>query len=157
MHNLLLTVFLKYVKTHALNQGFGKMDRSINAGITGIVLGFILTLFLPIPVSILTFIPLFLGAVFAIIIFRLRALKDGLIVALMTYLFNLGILSTIEYAALYLADEPLESSVDILLVFTPIVYSITALIAGVVGVWLTRRMKPAPEAPPPLPPAIPPV
>jgi len=133
------------------------MDRSISAGITGFILAVIITIFLPVP-SFLSFVPSFLAAIFAIYIFRLGVLKDGLVAAFMTYIFNVGILNTIDFATLYVEDEPYPSfQIDLGILFSPLLYSITALIAGYVGVWLVQRMKPARELPPSLPPPLPPV
>jgi len=93
----------------------------------------------------------------SVFIFRLEALKDGLLASFMTYIFNQGVVGTIGLATYYIANEPYELTVDLLLVFSPIVTSITALIAGYVGVQLVKRTKPIhelqqPSLPPPLPP-----
>jgi len=130
------------------------MDRSIKAGVSGFLLAVVINLFSPV---YLDFIPSFLAAIFAIYIFRLGVLRDGLVAAFITYIFNDGILGTIDLATLYLANEPYTLPIDIWTMFSPIVTSITALIAGYIGVWLVQKMKLARELPPSLPPQIPPV
>jgi hypothetical protein len=131
------------------------MDRSIKAGVFGFLLAIIINLFLPI---YLDFIPSFLAAILAIYIFRLEALKDGLVAAFITYIFYEGILGTIDLATLYLTNEPYPSfNVNIWTVFSPIVTALTAVIAGYIGVRLAQKRKPAQELPPTLPPQLPPV
>jgi len=130
------------------------MDRSIRAGVSGALVAVMINLFSPV---YLDFFPSFFAAIFIIYIFRLVTLKDGLVASFMTYIFNEAILNTLIAATYYVANEPYQLTVDIWIVFSPIVTSITALTAGYVGVRLVQRMKPAPELPPSLPPPIPPV
>jgi hypothetical protein len=130
------------------------MDRSITAGVSGFLLAIVINLFSPI---YLYFVPSFLAAIFVIYIFRLGTFKDGLVAAFITYIFNEGILDTMGLATLYLASESYTLSIDVWIVFSPIVSSITALMAGYVGVWLSQKRKPAQELPPPIPPQSPPV
>jgi len=130
------------------------MDKSIRAGISGFLIAVAINLFSPV---YLDFIPSFLAAIFAIYTFRLGALRDSLVAAFMTYIFNEGVLGTITLAMLYMENKPYELTVEVWMVFSPIVTSITALIAGYVGVRLVQRMKPAHELPPSLPPPLPPV
>jgi len=130
------------------------MDRSIRAGISGSLMAVVINLFSPV---YLDFIPSFLAAILAVYIYRLREPKDSLVAAFMTYIFSQGVLGTLGLATFYLANEPYELTVDIWLVFSPILTSITALIAGYVGVWLVKRMKLSEELTPPLPPPLPPV
>ena len=61
------------------------MDRSIKAGVSGFLLAVVINLFSPI---YLDFVPSFLVAILAIYIFRLGALKDGLVAAFMTYILS---------------------------------------------------------------------
>jgi len=98
------------------------------------------------------FIPSFLAALFAIYLFRLETLKDGLIASFMTYIFNDGILGSIASAIVYVSNEPYTLTVDVWMVLSPTVTSISALIAGYIGVRLVQRMKPTPSLPPSLPP-----
>jgi hypothetical protein len=136
------------------------MDRSIRAGISGAILAVVIELFVPIPIVFFNFIPPFFAAIFIIVIFRLKALKDGLVAAFMTYILNEGISGTISLVTFYITNpnQPFPSfNVDILTVFYPIVNSITALTAGYVGVRLAQRMRPTHELPPSLPPPLPPV
>jgi hypothetical protein len=131
------------------------MDRSIKAGVSGFSLSIIINLFSPI---YLYFVPSFLVAIFAIYIFRLETLKDGILAAFMIYIFSDGIFSTIILATWYLANEQYPSfNVDIWTMFSPMVSAVTALIAGYIGVWLVQKMKPARELPPPPPQPLPPV
>ncbi len=131
------------------------MDQSIKAGVLGSLLAVIINLFSPI---YLYFIPSFLAALFAIYIFRLVALRDGLVAAFMTYIFNEGILGTITLAAFYWANEPYPSfNIDTWMVFSPIVTSITALIAGYIGVQIVQKTKPTQELPPPPLQPLPPI
>jgi len=116
-----------------------------------------INLFLPFPLDFFDFIPSFLAAIFAIYISKLGTLREGLLAAFMTYIFNEGILNTIGLASLYLTNEPYTSSIYIWMVFSPTVTLITAVIAGYVGVWLGQKMKLARELPPSLPPPLPPV
>jgi hypothetical protein len=134
------------------------VDRSIRAGITGAIMAVVINGFSPIP---LYFIPSFLAAILVIILFRLGTLKDGLIVAFMTYLFNVEILSFLAAAQYYNTAYTIPL-VGLDIVLSPIFDLITALIAGLVGPWLVHRMKPAPpspehELPPPMPKPLPPV
>ena len=140
------------------------MDKSIRAGISGFILAIVINLLLASSLTlptILSFVPSFVAAIFAIYISRLETLKDSLVGAFMTYIFNDGILGTISLATFYAVNEPYPSlNVDIMTVLYPIVSAVTALIAGYVGVRLVQRMKPTREllmAPPPLPPPMPPV
>jgi hypothetical protein len=133
------------------------MDRSIQAGIVGTVLAIVIALFLPLP-DALGFIPPFLGAILGVYIFRLAAVKDGLVAAFMTYIFQEGILSTVGLVTLYVSNEPYSiSNIDIWLALSPIVSAISALISGYLGVQLVKRMKQPQEVPPSLPPPLPPV
>jgi uncharacterized membrane protein YfcA len=75
----------------------------------------------------------------------------------MTYLFNEAVLNAIIAATYYLTEEPYTLTVDIWIVLSPIVTSISALIAGYVGVLLVQKMKPAKELAPSLPQQLPPV
>jgi len=131
------------------------MDRSIEAGVSGSLMAVFINLFSPV---YLYFIPSFLAAILTIYIFRLESFKDGLVAALMTYIFNDGILGTIGLATLYAVNEPYPSfTIDVWMMFSPIATAITALIAGYVGVRLVKKMKPSRELPPSLPPPLPPV
>jgi len=125
------------------------MDRSIQAGFSGALIAITVNLFSP---MYFYFIPSFFAALFVIYLFRLGTLKDCLIASFMTYIFNEGILSSLASAILYVADEPYMLTLDIWMVFSPVVTSISALIAGYIGVRLVQRMKPTPSLPPPLPP-----
>jgi hypothetical protein len=122
------------------------MDRSIRAGIYGFLLAFVINLFSPV---YLYFVPSLLAAILVVYIFRLGALKEGLVVAFMTYIFNDAILSTITLATFYSENKPYPSfNVDVWTMFYPLVSAVTAVIAAYVGVWLTKRRKPPPGLPP---------
>jgi uncharacterized membrane protein YdcZ (DUF606 family) len=131
------------------------MDRSIKAGVCGFLLAVVINLFSPI---YLDFVPSFLVAILAIYIFRLGALKDGLVTAFMTYIFTDGILGTIVLATSYFANQPYGPfNIDVWTMFSPIVSAVTAVIAGYIGVWLAQKRKPAQELPLSPPPQLPPV
>jgi hypothetical protein len=131
------------------------MDQSIKAGVYGFLLAVVINLFLPI---YLDFIPSFLVAILVVYIFRLGALKDGLVAAFMTYIFTDGILGTIVLAMSYFANEPYPSfNVDVWIMLSPVVQAVTAVIAGYIGARLAQKRKPAQELPAPIPPQLPPV
>jgi uncharacterized membrane protein YdcZ (DUF606 family) len=131
------------------------MDQSIKAGVYGFLLAVVINLFSPI---YLDFIPSFLVAILVIYIFRLGALKDGLVAAFMTYIFTDGILGTIVLATSYFANQPYGPfNIDVWTMFSSIVSAVTAVIAGYIGVWLAQKRKPARELPAPIPPQLPPV
>jgi hypothetical protein len=126
------------------------MDKSIKAGILGFSLAFIINI-VSSPVY-LYFVPAFLATILVIYVFGLRTLKDGLVAAFMTYIFNEGILSTISYASYYLANEPYPAfNIEVWMIFYPIVFAVTAVVAGYVGVLLAQTKKPAPEPSPTIP------
>lgn len=133
------------------------MDRSIRAGISGALLAIIIEVFLPVSLGFFSFLPSFFAAILIIFISRLETLKDGLVASFMTYIFDQGVVGTVGLATYYVVNEPYTLTVDILLIFSPIVTSVTALIAGYVGVHLARKTKPTHELQPSLPPPIPPV
>jgi hypothetical protein len=137
------------------------MDQSIKAGVYGFILAIILNLLLAsllILPDILSFIPSFVAAIFTIYISRLETLKDCLVAAFMTYIFNDGILVTLSFATFYFANEPYPSyNIDVWTMLSPIVQAVTAVIAGYIGVRLAQKRKPAPELPPSTPPQLPPV
>ena len=132
------------------------MDKSIRAGISGFLFSLIINFFSPVS---LFFIPSFLATILVVIMYRLETFKDGLIAAFITYIFSDGVLGTLVLATLYFQNLPYELTIDIWLVLAPVASSISALIAGYVGVWLVHRMKPPQESVPmpPLPPLMQPV
>ena len=132
------------------------MDRSMRAGISGFLLALTINFLTS---GLLYFIPSFLAAILIIYLYRIETLRDSLVAAFMTYIFNDGILSTIVLATYYFENMPYEVSVDIWLVLYPIANAVTAMIAGYVGIWLVHKMKPTRELPrpPPLPPPMQPV
>jgi pheromone shutdown protein TraB len=131
------------------------MDQSIKAGAFGVSLVVIIDVLSPI---YLDFVLPFLAAILAVYIFRLETFKDGLVASFMTYILSDGILSTIGLATFYAANKQYTLSVDLWTVFNPIVTSITALIAGYIGVLLVQKTRrESRELPAPLPPQLPPV
>jgi hypothetical protein len=115
------------------------MDQSIKAGIVGIVLAVFIDGSVPIQPP-LDFLPAFLIVIFAIFVFRLNTLKDGLVVAFMTYVFTNGILGTIEFAYYYASNQAYAiSPVTLNVVFDPIITAISAFIAAYAGVWLAKK------------------
>jgi hypothetical protein len=130
------------------------MDPSIKAGISGFVLALVINLFSPV---YLYFVPSFLAAILVVYIFRLGALKDGLVAAFITYVFTDGLLSTISLATFYSENKPYPSfNVDVWTMFYPLVWAVTAIIAAYVGVWLTQKRKPPPGLPSATSPQLPP-
>ena len=113
------------------------MDRSINAGIIGIVLTVFLSFSIPVGPP-LDFIPSFVVVIFVIYIFRLMTLKDGLIASLMTYLFDICIISAVSYASYYNEQFP-GFLANVYWVLDPLIFAVSALVAAYIGVWLARR------------------
>jgi hypothetical protein len=127
------------------------MDTSIRAGIFGFVLVIVVDLFLPVP-SDLSFVPPFLIAILVIYTFRLRAFKDGLIAAFMTYIISEGIVDTIALATYYLTNAAQQSyTIDIGTILSPILWAGTAVLAGYLGIWTARKRQPPPEPQPTIP------
>ena len=119
------------------------MDRSITAGITGFLLAIIINVFSPIN---LYFVPSFLAAIIAIYAFRLEALRDGLVAAFMTYIFNDGVLNTL-YGAVYY-NQLYSVTLDFWTVVSPIVSAISAVVAAYLGMLFAQARRPAQELPP---------
>jgi hypothetical protein len=113
------------------------------AGISGFLLAVVINLFSPV---YLYFIPSFLAAILVIYYFRLGALKDGLVAAFMTYIFNDGIYQTIAGATYY--NQHYSYYINAWTVASPIVSAITAVIAAYIGVMFAKARKPAEELPP---------
>jgi membrane-associated HD superfamily phosphohydrolase len=121
------------------------MDTSIRAGIFGFVLVIIVDLFLPVP-SDLSFLPPFLIAMLVIYTFRLRTLKDGLIASFMTYIISEGIVDTIALATYYLTNQIQQSfTIDIGTILSPILWAGTAVLAGYLGIRLSKTRQPLPR------------
>jgi Flp pilus assembly protein TadB len=122
------------------------MDRNISAGILGFLLALIINLFSP---TYLYFVPSFLAAIIAIYAFRIGTLRDGLVVAFMTYIFNDGIYNTLGLATYYFTNTPIEAfNVDVWTMISPIVSAISAVIAAYIGILFAQARKPAQELPP---------
>jgi hypothetical protein len=119
------------------------MDRSITAGITGFLLAVIINVFSPIN---LYFVPSFLAAIIAIYAFRLEALRDGLVAAFITYIFNDGVLNTL-YGAVYY-NQLYSITLDFWTVVSPIVSAVSAVVAAYLGMLFAQARKPAQELPP---------
>lgn len=120
------------------------MDTSIRAGIFGFVLVTIVDLFLPVP-SNLSFVPPFLIAILVIYTFRLRTFKDGLVAAFMTYILSEGVVDTIALATYYLTNEIQQSfTIDIGTILSPVLWAGTAVLAGYLGIWISRKRRPPP-------------
>jgi hypothetical protein len=124
------------------------MDRSLSAGIFGILLAVIINLF-SLSTIYLYFVPSFLATIIAMYAFRLETLREGLIVAFMTYIFNDAILSTLIYAILYFENAAYPSfDVDVWIMLYPIISAISAVVAAYVGMLFAQSRKPAKELPP---------
>lgn len=124
------------------------MDQSIKAGILGTILALVVNLLSPV---YLDWVPAFIVSIFAIYVYRLSTLKDGLIAALLTYILNNGILGTLTLAVLYVSNEPYpQITIDPYTMLSPIITAISALVAAYIGIWLTTRGKPpTPKQPSP--------
>jgi len=125
------------------------MDRCIRAGIFGFVLAVIVDIFLPPEPSYvnfyLNFVPQFLISLLVIYTFRLKAFKDGLVAAFMTYILSYGIIETLGYALLYSENNIKQSiTIDAGVIAVPIIWASTAMLAGYVGVWIARTRQPPP-------------
>jgi len=113
------------------------MDQSIKVGIVGTVLAVIVNLANPLYLS---FLPTFIIATIVIFIYRLGRLKDGLIAAFIIYIFDEGILTTLYLALLYAANQPYPAvAIDPTMVISPILSTISAVMAAVIGAWLARK------------------
>jgi len=122
------------------------MDRSISAGIIGIILAVFLSFSIPVQPP-LDFIPAFVVVIFVIYIFRLVTLKDGLVASFMTYLFDVGIVSTLNYAQYYNAQFP-GFTVNVASLLDPLIFAVSSLAAAYIGVYLAkRRVAPPPKTP----------
>jgi hypothetical protein len=119
------------------------MDQSIKAGLIGTVLAVFVNLSIYIPAP-LDFLPTFIIAIFVIFIFRLITLKDGLITAFMTYIFNQGIIDTLILATYYNEQYP-AFNVNLNLIINPIITAISTVIAAYIGVWLAKKRTPPPR------------
>jgi hypothetical protein len=129
------------------------MDQAIKAGISGFVIAVIISVISPVD---LDFMPELLASVIAIYIFGLKTFKDGLLVALITYLFSLGVLGSITLAIYFIPNEPFNLTLNAWMVLDQIVTPLSALFAAFIGVWLAKSRR-LPEAQPRPPAPIPPV
>lgn len=131
------------------------MDRSIGAGILGIVLAAIINLSIIIPPP-LDWLPTFIIAIIVIFIYRLSTVKDGLIAAFMTYIVSQGIVDTLILADYYTSNKTYSLTITAYLVPDPILTAISAIIAAYIGVWLARKRPQPPQKTQPQPTDIPP-
>jgi hypothetical protein len=122
------------------------MDRSINAGIIGIVLAVFLSFSIPVGPP-LDFLPSFVIVIFVIYVFRLLTLKDGLVASFMTYLFNIAIVSTVSYASYYNGQFP-AFTVNVSSLLDPLIYAVSAIVAAYIGVYLARKRAAPPQKTP---------
>jgi pheromone shutdown protein TraB len=130
------------------------MDQSIKAGILGFVLAVMVNAFSPV---YLDWVPAFVVAIFAIYVYRLSTLKDGLVTAFMTYIFSNGILGTLTLATYYASNEQYPAfTVDPYTMLSPVITATSAVIAAYVGVWLAKKRTPPPQRTQPQPTDIPP-
>lgn len=129
------------------------MDQAIRAGIYGFVIAVVISVISPVN---LDFLPQLVASILVIYVFGLKTFKDGLLAALITYLFSLGILGSVTLAIYFVSNEPLNLTLDAWTVLDQIVTPLTALFAALVGVWLAKSRR-VPEGPPRPPAPIPPV
>lgn len=128
------------------------MDQTIKAGISGLIIAVVITVISPIN---LDFVPQLVASIIAIYIFDIRTNKDGILAALMTYLFSIGILGSISLALLSVSNEIINFPTDAWSIIDQTFTPLTALAAAYVGVWLTKMRRPMATPPPPPPPVQP--
>lgn len=119
------------------------MDRSIGAGILGIVLATIINISIIISPP-LDWLPTFIIVIIVIFVYRLGTVKDGLIAAFMTYIFSQAIIDTLVIADYYTSNRTYTLTITAYLLPDPIITAISALIAAYTGVWLARKRTPPP-------------
>jgi hypothetical protein len=113
------------------------MDQSIKVGIVGTMLAVIVNVANP---FYLSFLPTFTIAILIIFIYKLNTLKDGLIAALIIYIFSEGILTTLYAALLYVAHQPYPAvTIDLTIILSPALSAISAVVVAYMGVWLARK------------------
>jgi len=78
-----------------------------------------------------------------------------LLATFITYLFSLGALDSLSAVAYFVSNEPVNFTVDILIILDQILTPLSSLLAALAGVWLAKK-RPRVTTPPP-PPPIPPV
>jgi len=125
------------------------VDRSIKAGIFGFILVVVVYFFLPpVPSYVnfyLNFVPQFLVSLLVIYIFRLKAFKDGLVAALLTYIVSYGIVESLSFALLYSENKIQQPfTIDAGVITLPIIWAGTAVLAGYLGVWIAKMRQPSP-------------
>lgn len=129
------------------------MDPVIKAGICGFVITVIIIFFSPV---YLYFFPSFVASIIAIYFFELKATKDGVLAALIIYIFPEWILGAVNLLGNLISNEPINYTytVDLWMFLSQIFIPLTALLAGLIGSSLaeTRRVReyvPVPVPPPP--------
>jgi len=132
------------------------MDQTIKAGISGVAIAVFITILASglSPIS-LDFVPQLVAAIIAIYIFDIRTNKDGILAALITYLFSIGILGSISLALLSVSNETINFPTDAWSIIDQTFTPLTALVAAYVGVWLTKMRRPVSTQPPQPPPVQP--
>lgn len=129
------------------------MDQTVKAGISGVVIAVVISVFSPIS---LDFVPQLVASIIAIYVFDLRTNKDGILAALITYLFSIGILGSVTLAIFYVSNQPIDFTIDVWSIIDQTFTPLTALVAAYVGVWLTKMRRPT-AIPPPAPPPVQPL
>jgi len=117
----------------------------MRAGIVGILLAVFVSTSIYIEPP-LDFLPIFIIVIFVIFIFRVTRLKDGLLTAFVTYIFNQGITDTLILATYYKKQYP-AFTVNLGLLVDPIITSVSLVIAAYIGVWLAKKRTPPPQKP----------
>jgi len=132
-------------------KGMASAMRDVSVGIFGAFISAMIFILSPQRVN-LYFFPSFASAVFIIYIYRVREIKDALIIAFTVYLFTNGIMGSLVLGSFYLEGRPYNTNwipqlQDVILyTFEPI----SAFIAGYVGVKISpsRREETAPVVAP---------
>jgi hypothetical protein len=139
------------ITTYDQDEGL-KMDQTIKAGISGLIIAVVITVLSPIN---LDFVPQLVAAIIAIYVFDLRTYKDGILAAVMTYLFSIGILGSVSLGILYASNQPIDFTIDVWSIIDQTFTPLTSLVAAYVGVWLAKMRRPMATPPPPPPPVQP--
>lgn len=129
------------------------MDQTIKAGISGVIIAVVINSLSP---DYLYFLPQFIASIIAIYIYGIKTFKDGLLATFTTYLFTEWVVGVIVVAGLFATNEPYNLTVDTSVLFDQISTTLTALLAGPIGVMLAKK-RPEKTTPPPPPPALPPL
>lgn len=129
------------------------MEPVLKAGIAGVAIAFVITLFFA--QENLYFIPSFVASIVVIYLFELKATKDAVLAAFITYIFTDWIFNGIPILLSMNETFTFTFTVDAWMVIGQLFAPITALLAGLCGAEMAktrRRTTPTLQPPPPPPP-----